>query len=38
MVQNSAVKWFWSLKSASSNENMVLKNVNVHEEVKMVMK
>ncbi len=38
MAQNSVVKLFWSLKSASSDENMVLKNVNFHDKVRMVMK
>ena len=38
MVQNSAVKWFGSLKWASGDEKWRLKNVDFHEKVKMVMK
>ena len=38
MVQNSAVKWFWSLTRASGDEKWGLKNEKCHEKVKMVMK
>ena len=38
MVQNSAVKWFWSLKWASGDEKWGLKNENVHEQIKKVIK
>ena len=38
MVQNSAVKWFWSLKWASGDEKWGLENGNFYKKVKMVMK
>ena len=37
MVQNSDVKWFWSLKWASGDEKWELKNAKFHKKVKMVM-
>ena len=38
MIQNSAVKWFWSLKWASGDEKWGLKNMIFYKKVKMVMK
>ena len=34
MVENSAAKWFWSLKWASGDEKWGLKNVNFHKKSK----
>ena len=38
MVQNSALKWFWSLRWASGDEKWGLKNAKFHKKVKMVTK
>ena len=38
MVQNSAVKWFWSLEWASGDEKWGLKNMIFYKKVKKVMK